>query len=133
MPARTTTTLVSPTCLRMDELCASADEQQRSSLFAAVFPCKLATVMRTVHLTFVLVLAFSASASANWFNKSEEYLAACEREAAHRYYKDTSSKDVRRHVYSCMIAHGYVFQKVCDEEGWIKPDCYRLRFKTEGR
>jgi hypothetical protein len=30
-------------------------------------------------------------------------------------------------------AHGYVFRASCDEKGWVNADCYRLRFKTEGR
>jgi hypothetical protein len=89
--------------------------------------------MRIVYVTCILALVSCASASANWFNKSEQYLAACQNEAARRYYKDTSSEDVRRHIYVCMIAHGYAFRASCDEEGWIKPDCYRLKYKTEGR
>jgi hypothetical protein len=32
-----------------------------------------------------------------------------------------------------MIAHGYAFKESCGEEGWVKPDCYRLKYKTEGR
>ena len=56
-----------------------------------------------VALAFGIVpLAFGSPASANWFNKSEQYLAACQNEAARRYYKDTSSEDVRRHIYMCM-------------------------------
>jgi hypothetical protein len=47
-----------------------------------------------------------------------------------RYYEDTSSEDVRRHI---MIAHGYIFKEFCHEEGWPKPDCYRLKYKSEGR
>ena len=90
-------------------------------------------VKRTVYLTFILASAFCASASANWFNKSEQYLAACQDEATRRYYKDTSSQDVRRHIYLCMTAHGYVFKESCDEEGWVRPECYRLRYKIEGR
>ena len=95
--------------------------------------CTLSAVMRTVYLTFVFAAAFCASASANWFNKSEQHLTACQNEAARRYYKDTSSEDVRRHIYLCMTAHGYVFKKSCDEEGWVRPECYRLMYKTEGR
>ena len=56
------------------------------------------------------LLGIFASASANWFNKSEQYLAGCQDEALRRYYKDISSEDVRRHIYSCMIAHGYAFR-----------------------
>jgi len=40
---------------------------------------------------------------------------------------------VRRHIYLCMIAHGYAFKEFCHEEGWLKPDCYRLKYKSEGR
>jgi hypothetical protein len=93
----------------------------------------LCAVMRTLNVTFIVTLAFCASASANWFNKSEQYLAACQNEAVRRYYKDTSSEDVRRHIYLCMTAHGYAFKASCDEKGWVDPDCYRLKFKTEGR
>ena len=32
----------------------------------------------------------------------------------------------------CMIAHGYAFKGFCGSEGWLKPDCYRLKYKTEG-
>ena len=35
-------------------------------------------------------------------------------------------------VYLCMIAHGYAFKGFCGSEGWLKPDCYRLKYKTEG-
>ena len=94
---------------------------------------RLCAVLRTLNVTFIVALAFCASASANWFNKSEQYLAACQNEAVHRYYKDISSEHVRRHIYLCMTAHGYVFRATCDEKGWVNPDCYRLRFKTEGR
>jgi hypothetical protein len=93
----------------------------------------LSTVTRTAYLTFIFCLVFFASAFANWFNKSEQYLAACQDEAIRRYYKDISSEDGRRHIYLCMIAHGYAFKGSCDKEGWVKPDCYRLRYKTEGR
>ena len=60
----------------------------------------------------------SESASANQFNESEKYLASCQNEAVHRYYKDTSSEDVRRHnyvcmIYVCMIGHGYAFKNSC--------------------
>ncbi len=89
--------------------------------------------MRTVYLTLFLVFTSWASAWANWFNKSEEYLTRCQDRAVHRYYKDTSSADVRRHIYLCMIAHGYAFKALCDENAWLDPDCYRLRYKTEGR
>jgi hypothetical protein len=89
--------------------------------------------VRTIYLNFIFALAFCASASANWFNKSEQFLAACQNEAVRRYYEDTSSEDVRRHIYLCMIAHGYAFRAHCDEEGWTRPDCYRLKYKTEGR
>jgi len=94
---------------------------------------RLCAVMRTLSATFIVALAFCASASANWFNKSEQYLAGCQNEAIRRYYKDTSSEDVRRHIYLCMTAQGYVFRESCDEKGWVNPDCYRLKFKTEGR
>jgi len=89
--------------------------------------------MRMLNVTFIIALAFCASASANWFNKSEQYLAACQNEAIHRYYKDISSEDVRRHIYLCMTAHGYAFKASCGEKGWVNSDCYRLKFKTEGR
>jgi len=74
--------------------------------------------MRTLNVTFIVALAFCASASANWFNESEQYLAAGQNEAVRRYYKDISSEDVRRHIYLCMTAHGYVFRATCDEKGW---------------
>ena len=89
--------------------------------------------MRTIFVILILILSLCGSASANWFNNSEKYLAACQNEAVHRYYKDTSSEDVRRHIYLCMIAHGYAFKEFCHEEGWLKPDCYRLKYKSEGR
>jgi hypothetical protein len=95
--------------------------------------CRLCVVIRTVYASFVVALAFCGSASANWFNKSEEYLAACQKEAVQRFYKDASSHDVRRHIYLCMIAHGYAFKASCGQEGWAMPDCYRLKWKTEGR
>jgi hypothetical protein len=65
----------------------------------------LGAVTRTTYLTFAS--QFFVSASANWFNKSEQYLAACQDEAVRRHYKDMSSEDGRRHIYLCMIAHGY--------------------------
>ena len=90
-------------------------------------------MIRTIYLTCMLGLYFCAPVSANWFNKSEQYLAACQNEAVRRYYKDTSSADVRRDIYLCMIAQGYAFSASCDEQGWVRPDCYRLKYKTEGR
>jgi hypothetical protein len=33
----------------------------------------------------------------------------------------------------CMLAHGYAFKSGCDENGWLDPGCYRLKYKTEGR
>ena len=89
--------------------------------------------MRTTLIAVILLLAFYASAGANWFNKSERYLVDCQLDAEHRYYKSTSSPDVRRHIYLCMLAHGYAFRSSCDEAGWLDPDCYRLKYKTEGR
>ena len=89
--------------------------------------------MRTTLVAVVLLLALCASAGANWFNQSEQYLAGCQSEAERRYYKSTSSKDVRRHIYLCMLAHGYAFKSGCDEVGWLDPGCYRLKYKTEGR
>jgi hypothetical protein len=86
--------------------------------------------MRTVFVIPILILSLCGSASANWFNKSEKHLTTCQNEAVHRYYEDTSSEDVRRHI---MIAHGYIFKEFCHEEGWPKPDCYRLKYKSEGR
>jgi hypothetical protein len=89
--------------------------------------------MRTSFLTLLFMFTLWTSASANWFNKSEEYLAGCRDEAVRKYYKDTSSVDVRRHIHLCMIAHGYAFKAGCDERGWLDPHCYRLKYKTEGR
>jgi hypothetical protein len=89
--------------------------------------------MRTFFLTLLFVFTLWASAWANWFNKSEEYLAGCRDEAARKYYKDISSGDVRRHIHLCMLAHGYAFKTSCNEKGWLDPDCYRLKYKTEGR
>jgi hypothetical protein len=80
-----------------------------------------------------VLLTLCASVRANWFNRSEDYLADCELEAQRRYYKSTSSHDVRRHIYLCMLAHGYAFRSSCDEAGWLDPGCYRLKYKTEGR
>jgi hypothetical protein len=100
------------------------------SVVKVPFRCAM---LRTSYLIFFFALAFSASASANWFNKSEQYLAACGNEAAHRFHKDISSEDGRRHIHLCMIAHGYAFKESCGEEGWVKPGCYRLKYKTEGR
>jgi hypothetical protein len=57
-----------------------------------------ARVKRTAYLAVIFWLAFSAPASANWFNKSEQYLAACQGEAVRRHYKDLSSEDGRRHI-----------------------------------
>jgi hypothetical protein len=89
--------------------------------------------MRTGFLIVILLASLCRSASANWFNKSEQHLAACQDEAVRRYYKDMSSEDGRRHIYLCMIAHGYAFKEACGKEDWVKPDCYRLKYKTEGR
>ena len=89
--------------------------------------------MRTTSIVVTLLVALCSSAEANWFNKSEQYLADCQSEAERRYYKNTSSKDVRRHIYLCMLAHGYVFKSDCDENGRLNPGCYRLKYKTEGR
>ena len=89
--------------------------------------------MRTTLVAVTLLLALCASAEANWFNKSEQYLAGCQNEAERRYFKDTSSNDVRRHIHLCMLAHGYAFKSRCDKAGWLDPGCYRLKYKTEGR
>jgi hypothetical protein len=91
------------------------------------------SLIRIGYTATIFALVFCGSVSANWFNKSEQYLAACQDEAVRRYYKDTSHPDVRRHIYLCMMAHSYVFRASCDEQGWLNPDCYRLRYKTEGR
>jgi hypothetical protein len=91
------------------------------------------SLLRIVYRAVIFALFFCGSASANWFNQSEQYLAACQEEALRRYYKDTSHADVRRHIYLCMLAHGYAFRASCDERGWLSPECYRLKFKTEGR
>jgi hypothetical protein len=89
--------------------------------------------IRTCYLGSMFGIVFFSSASANWFNKSEQYLATCSDEASHRFHKDIAREAGRRHINLCMIAHGYAFKKSCGEEGWVKPDCYRLRYKTEGR
>jgi hypothetical protein len=78
-------------------------------------------------------LALITPASANLFNQSETYLAACEQEAHRRYFMGKESKAVRHHVYLCMLAHRYKFRDSCDETGWTDPSCYRLLYKTEGR
>src|SRR5262245_42057892 len=91
------------------------------------------TVMRTLNIAFIVALALCASASANWFNRSEQYLAACQDEAVRRYHKNVSTDYGRQHVYQCMVAHGYAFKESCDKGGWANPDCYRLKYKTEGR
>ena len=97
-----------------------------------LFWCTL-HAMRTTLVAVTLLLALCASAEANWFNKSEQYLAGCQNEAERRYFKDTSSNDVRRHIHLCMLAHGYAFKSGCDKAGWLDPGCYRLKYKTEGR
>jgi hypothetical protein len=89
--------------------------------------------MHSIILALFFVAALGPPALANWFNESEEYLASCRDEAVKRYFKDTSSPDVRRHIYQCMLAHRYAFRTSCDETGWLDPSCYRLKFKTEGR
>jgi len=89
--------------------------------------------MRILFLTSLFLFTLWTSAWANWFNKSEEYLATCQEEAARKYYEGTSSAHVRRHIHLCMLAHGYAFKAGCDENGWLDPDCYRLKYKTEGR
>ena len=89
--------------------------------------------MRTTLVAVILHLSLCASAEANWFNKSEQYMAGCQSEAERRYFKDTSSNDVRRHIHLCMLAHGYAFKTGCHEAGWLDPGCYRLKYKTEGR
>ena len=83
--------------------------------------------MRTTLVAVLLLLGLCASAGANWFNQSEQYLAGSQSEAEHRYYRSTSSKDVRHHIYLCMLAHGYAFKSGCDENGWLDPGCYRLK------
>ena len=88
---------------------------------------------RTTYITVILWLGFLASASANWFNRSEQYLAACQDEAVRRYHENVSTDEGRQHIYHCMIAHGYAFRESCDKEGWANPECYRLKYKTEGR
>jgi hypothetical protein len=89
--------------------------------------------MRTVFLALFLVILFCGSVGANWFNRSEEYMAGCRDEAVKRYFRDTTSPDVRRRIHLCMLAHGYALRSSCDEKGWLDPGCYRLKFKTEGR
>jgi hypothetical protein len=88
---------------------------------------------RTSYVAVIFWSVFLASASANWFNRSEQYLAACQDEAVRRYHKNVSTYDGRQHIYQCMIAHGYAFRESCDKESWTNPDCYRLKYKTEGR
>jgi hypothetical protein len=88
---------------------------------------------RTAYLAVIFWVAFSAPASSNWFNQSEQYLAACQDEAVRRFHKHMSSENGQRHAYLCMLAHGYAFKQSCGKEGWVKPDCYRLKYKTEGR
>ena len=93
----------------------------------------MGSMSRSGYLILFIGLASFDSASANWFNKSEEFLAACANEASRRFYKDVSSEEGRRHIHLCMIAHGYAFKEICGKDGWTKPDCYRLKYKTEGR
>jgi hypothetical protein len=88
---------------------------------------------RTAFFTAIFWSVFLTSASANWFNGSEQYLAACQDKAVRRYHKSVSSDEVRQHIYQCMIGHGYAFRDSCNQEGWANPDCYRLKYKTEGR
>jgi hypothetical protein len=38
--------------------------------------------VRTVFVILILILSLCGSASANWFNNSEKYLAACQNEAS---------------------------------------------------
>jgi hypothetical protein len=89
--------------------------------------------MHSAILTLFLAFTLCTPAWANWFNRSEEYLAGCRDEAVKRYFKDTSSPEVRRHIYQCMLAHRYAFRSSCDQKGWVDPGCYRLKYKTEGR
>jgi hypothetical protein len=89
--------------------------------------------MRITLTAFSILLVLYESAAANWFNRSEQYLADCELEAQRRYYETSSHADVRRHIYLCMIAQGYAFRSGCDEADWLDPNCYRLKYKTEGR
>ncbi len=100
---------------------------------APVIRYMLRAIIRTWYVGSMFYIAFFSCASANWFNRSEQYLAACGDEASHRFHKDIASEAGRRHIYLCMVAHGYAFKQSCGEEGWVKPDCYRLRYKTEGR
>ena len=55
-----------------------------------------ACVRHTTYLAAIFWLVFFASASANWFNKSEQYLAACQDETVRRYHRNISSEDGRR-------------------------------------
>ena len=91
--------------------------------------------MRTALLTTFLFFTLWASASANWFNQSEAYLAACQDEAVRRYHKGTSSEDVRRHILSCACSLTVtLFENFCDRRRTgFDADCYRLKYKTEGR
>jgi hypothetical protein len=84
-------------------------------------------------LTVFLGAAFAPHAYANWFNRSETYLAACEQEAQHKYFMGKESKTVRHYVHLCMLARRYKYRERCDESGWTDPSCYRLIYKTEGR
>ncbi len=90
--------------------------------------------MNRIFLSSVgFVLACLATAQAGWLDRSDKYLADCQREAQHRYYATTSSFVVRRHAHLCMLAHGYLYRETCDEGGWLNANCYRLRYKWEGR
>jgi len=77
-------------------------------------------------------LALAAPVSAGWFDQSNSYLKECEAEAAHRF-RTTSGHHFAKHVHVCMLALGYVYLPTCDDTGWLDANCYRGRWKWEGR
>ena len=98
---------------------------------AAISGCDLVHLARNAHHSRCncYSLGLCVAAGANWFNRSEQYLAGCQSEAERRYYKSTSSKDVRHHIYLCLLGHGYALKSGCDDDGWLDPGCYRLKYK----
>jgi hypothetical protein len=81
---------------------------------------------------FLMSFALASPALAGWFDRSESYLKECEAEAAHRF-RINSGPHFEKHVHLCMLALGYVYLPACDRSGWLDANCYRGRWKWEGR
>jgi hypothetical protein len=94
--------------------------------------CYCPSMSRYLLLTSALTFALAAPASAGWFDRSDSYLKECEAEAAFRF-RTSSGPYFAKHVHLCMLALGYVYLPTCDKTGWLDPNCYRGRWKWEGR